>query len=93
MWRWQMGKQTQLARLEALEAKRDHDDGFQIVGRYERNRDGSLTVYSDVSRCYLDGDPPIEKIVERVPRERAAHWLKNLIRIERSYGKPNDGDA
>jgi len=79
---------NRLARLEKLEAKRAESDGLIFVGRVDRNKDGSLTVYSDVSRNCLDGGEP-EHIIERVPKHRAAQWLKDLIRIQpaQKYGE------
>jgi len=80
---------NRLARLEKLEAKRSDDKGIVFVGRIDRNKDGSLIVYSDVSRNCLDGNDTPERIIERVPKHRAAQWLKELIRIQpaQNYGK------
>lgn len=87
-----MAKLSQLARLETLEAKRAEGDGITFVGRYVRNKDGSLAVYSDVSRNCLDGIDTPERIIERVPKQRAAQWLKELIVLKRSYGEQTDGN-
>lgn len=81
-----MGKLSLLTRLEALEAKRDQRSGFQIVGRCERNKDGSLAVYSCANRSGIDGGGP-EHVIETVPKHMVHKYLKDLIRIERSYGR------
>lgn len=76
-----MAKATTLQRLEAIEQRREREDGFQIVGRYVRNKDGGLTVYSDQQRYFGDTPEP-EKVVQIVPKQRAVQWLKNLIRLQ-----------
>ncbi len=75
-----MAKPSQISRLEALEQKRNKGDSIVFCGRIERKPDGSLTVYSDTSRNFLDGGEP-ERIIEVVPKDRAGQWLRELIRI------------